>query len=320
MKLLFTADIHIKLGQKNVPVQWARQRYSLLFAELRGISATTDICILGGDIFDKLPSMEELELYFELLAAIQCKCYIYSGNHEALKKDTTFLSYLKNITKKATSGNVEIIDEYTTVLLPGDGSTIDILPYNQLRAYHPADMLQTSDILCTHVRGAIPPHVKPEVDLDIFSPWKVVLAGDLHSYENCQQNILYPGSPVTTSFHRERVKTGVIVLDTKTLKHEWLELNLPQLIRKVVKAGDPMPAGTYDHVIYDIEGNILELSGVESSELIDKKLVKKAEVDTSLILDTNMSILEEAEEYLRYILGISEEDIKRAIKELHSYV
>ena len=29
MQVLFTADIHIKLGQKNVPVEWAKNRLSI---------------------------------------------------------------------------------------------------------------------------------------------------------------------------------------------------------------------------------------------------------------------------------------------------
>ena len=56
----------------------------------------------------------------------------------------------------------------------------------------------------THVRGEIPPHVKPEVDLDMFEDFPVVFAGDLHAHSNTQRNIVYPGSPMTTSFHRSK--------------------------------------------------------------------------------------------------------------------
>jgi len=53
------------------------------------------------------------------------------------------------------------------------------------------------------------PHVKPEVDLDRFEDFPVVFAGDLHAHSNTQRNIVYPGSPMTTSFHRKEVSDRV---------------------------------------------------------------------------------------------------------------
>ncbi|NDB06927.1 MAG: hypothetical protein EBX95_14675, partial [Acidimicrobiia bacterium] len=67
MKILFTADIHIKLGQKNVPVDWARNRYNLLWKQFEELQQQADVFVIGGDVFDKLPSMDELEVYFDLV-------------------------------------------------------------------------------------------------------------------------------------------------------------------------------------------------------------------------------------------------------------
>lgn len=312
MKVLFTADIHIKLGQKNVPIEWAKNRYRALFLEIAKLSKECHLTIIGGDVFDKLPNMDELALYFELVTSIQSDGIIYSGNHEALKKNTTFLSALKDVTN-LVNHRVEIVDDFLTY------EGIDFIPYNKLKEYHPSDVDFHSDILCTHVRGEIPPHVKPEVPLELFERWKVVLAGDLHSYENSQRNILYPGSPVTTSFHRNRVDTGVIILDTDTLVHRWVKLDLPQLIRKTIKAGEPMPPGDYDHVVYEVEGDMSELSSVEGHELIDKKIVKRSN-EAALLLSSDMTIIQEVEEYLRYILCVNEDAIKRALTELSKYV
>ena len=33
--ILFTADWHIKLGQKNVPIPWACSRYQLFFEQVQ---------------------------------------------------------------------------------------------------------------------------------------------------------------------------------------------------------------------------------------------------------------------------------------------
>ena len=75
--------------------------------------------------------------------------------------------------------------------------------------------------LFTHVRGEIPPHVKPEVDLDLFNDFPVVFAGDLHAHSNTQRNIVYPGSPMTTSFHRKEVETGYLLINSNTWTWMW---------------------------------------------------------------------------------------------------
>jgi Calcineurin-like phosphoesterase len=320
MKVLFTADIHIKLGQKNVPAEWAKNRYDKLFRNICNIVAEekVELLILGGDIFDKLPNMAELELFFDFMMRIRCDTIIYSGNHEAEKKNTTFLSNLKDIVYQIScatmlDSRISIIDDFHSQ------NNIDFIPYNKLKEYKEGVFTSYSDILCTHVRGDIPPHVKAEVDLSIFDPWKLVLAGDLHSYENSQRNILYPGSPVTTSFHRNRVDTGVLIIDTDTLDHRWVKLDLPQLIKKTIKAGDPMPAGDFDHIVYEIEGDLAQLAQISNSDLIDKKVVKRSD-DSALILDPGMTLEQEVLEYLTYILNLNKDSIQTAIKELQKYV
>jgi len=315
MKLLFTADIHIKLNQKNVPLDWSLNRYELLLDKLWELQENCDLFVIGGDVFDKVPTMEELEIYFNLVASCRIKTIIYSGNHEALKKNTTFLSYLKDATSKINS-LVSVIDDFYTY------KNIDFIPYNKLKDWEkdPDNTFYSlnNHILCTHVRGEIPPHVKAEIDLDLFKRWKMVLAGDLHSFTNSQRNILYPGSPVSTSFHRELVDTGVLVVDTENLEYDWKTLDLPQLIRKTVKAGDELTPGKYHHLIYEVEGDLGDLSVLDDSELLDKKLVKK-NTDTALILDSSMTLEQEVIEYLLYVLNLDEHKIEEVLKEYRSY-
>ena len=87
---------------------------------------------------------------------------------------------------------------------------LNISQLEKLKEFEKEPFIIHGNICFTHVRGEIPPHVKPEMDLELFAKYDLVLAGDLHSYENSQKNILYPGSPVTTSFHRHNVDTGII--------------------------------------------------------------------------------------------------------------
>jgi len=40
--ILFTADWHLKLGQKNVPVTWARNRFRLFIKQLKELENEAD--------------------------------------------------------------------------------------------------------------------------------------------------------------------------------------------------------------------------------------------------------------------------------------
>lgn len=309
VKVGFVADIHIKLGQKDVPEAWARNRFFTLFKELAKYDANVEAWILGGDVFDKLPNMAEIELYYELITIFTKPTFIIPGNHESLKKDTTFLSFLKNSTSRINS-KVKIIDDYFTL----DATGIDFIPYNRLKDFAKGNHPEFTQPICvSHFRAEIPPHVKPEIDLDLFNKWKVVLAGDLHSYSNSQRNILYPGSPVTTSFHRSLVDTGFIIFDTATLEHNWIKLEVPQLVRKTVKAGEPTPVDEYHHVVYEMEGSLADLANVDTDGVVTKKIVQRS-TDTALILEPEMTIRDEAKEYLLYILELDDVTVDLVLK------
>lgn len=106
MHILFTADWHLKLGQRNVPVKWARSRYLNFFELIH--KEKCDLHIIGGDLFDKLPTIEELDLYYSFVEGVQTPTVIFSGNHEATKKNKTFFTYLARTTKQINS-DVDIV-------------------------------------------------------------------------------------------------------------------------------------------------------------------------------------------------------------------
>lgn len=324
--ILFTADWHIKLGQKNVPIDWSKNRYRMFFNQVHEIDC--DLHIIGGDLFDRLPSLDELELYFEFIAGVVTPTIIFDGNHEATKKGKTFLVSLREATKRINSlvdivVETSTISNYTSEKL---GTCVDtnknfsfgILPYCDLHKKGKILSLDPGLPLFTHVRGEIPPHVKPEIDLDVFNRFPVVFAGDLHSHSNCQRNIVYPGSPLTTSFHRNKVDTGYILIDEEDQSWSWHKFNLPQLIRKTVSSPDEMVPTDFDHTIYELEGDLQELASVSSSELLDKKVVKRSS-DTALMLSPTMTLVEELAEYLSYILELEETKVNDIIGVFNDY-
>ncbi len=312
MVVLFTADWHLKLGQKNVPLDWAKNRYKEFFRQIRIEEKGVDLHIIGGDLFDRLPSMPELELYFDFISGVQIPTIIFDGNHEATRKNKTFFTQLKHASEKLNP-LVEIVDYIDK------REEFSILPYCNLHTkWNPIIDLDIRKPLFTHVRGSIPPHVTPEVDLARLSQFPVVFAGDLHSHSNTQLNIVYPGSPMTTQFHRTEVKTGYLLIDMMDGAWEWKEFKLPQLIRKTVTDPNAMIPTTYNHTIYELEGDVADLSLVKNTELLDKKVIKR-KTEATLILGKEMSMEEELAEYLSYILELKDETVKQIIGIFHDH-
>ena len=311
--ILFTADWHIKLGQKNVPLPWACSRYELFFEQLKSLEKDIDLHIIGGDLFDRMPSMDELTLYFDFVKGVGVRTIIFDGNHEATRKNKTFFDNLIRVTNELNP----LVEVITETYYEDDWA---ILPYADL---HKKKSIESIDAkyLFTHVRGEIPPHVVPEVDLERFDKFDTVFAGDLHAHENTQRNIVYPGSPMTTSFHRNEVKTGYLLIDRSELWQEgfdwswtWHEFNLPQLIRKTVNDPDEMVQTEWHHTIYEIEGDVQDLAKVKNSDLLDKKVVKR-ETEATLDLE-NLTMEEELVKYLTEILKIEKtNDIVRVFND-----
>ena len=302
--ILFTADWHIKLGQKNVPMAWACSRYKLFFEKIYELEKDVNLHIIGGDLFDRVPSMDELTLYFDFVKGVTVNTIIFDGNHEATRKNKTFFTNLKRVTEELNP-KVKVITE--TFYLHDWA----ILPYADLHRKGSIEDIDDVDYLFTHVRGEIPPHVTPEVDLERFDKFKIVFAGDLHAHENTQRNIVYPGSPMTTSFHRNVVKTGYLLIDDDW-SWTWHEFDLPQLLRKTVSSTEEMVQTEWHHTIYEVEGDVSDLSGVKNSDLLDKKVIKR-KTEATLILDKEMTIEEELAEYLSYILELEETKVKKII-------
>ena len=311
--ILYTADWHIKLGQKNVPVKWAINRYQMFFEQVYELEKQCNMHIIGGDIFDRLPSMEELELYFSFIRKVQIPTIIYDGNHEATKKNKTFFTQLKQVSRDINP-LINIVD----ISYIDEDLGYGILPYADLHKKGSIDHFDTRMPLFTHIRGEIPPHVKPEIDLDLLADFPVVFAGDLHAHSNTQRNIVYPGSPMTTSFHRARVKTGYLLINERDWSWMWEEFKLPQLIRQTVSDPNDMVATDYDHTIYEIEGDIHDLAAVKNSDLLDKKVVKR-NTEASLIIHKDMTIEQELVEYLTYILEISPDKIPDILGTYNDY-
>ena len=129
---------------------------------------------------------------------------------------------------------------------------------------------------------------------------------------------MYPGSPLTTSFHRNEVDTGYILINPDGWDWTWHKFNIPQLIRKTVTDPSEMIPTEFHHTIYEIQGDVQDLALIENSDLLDKKVITKNN-ETSLILNKEMSMEEELVEYLTYILELDNEKISRIVGLFNDY-
>ena len=109
-----------------------------------------------------------------------------------------------------------------------------------------------------------------------------------------------------------------IIIDTENNSWNWEKFELPQLIRKLVSSEEDMVQTSYHHTIYELEGDIADLSMVANSELLDKKLIKR-KTEAALILDKEMSMEDELVEYLTYILELESDNVKDILGTFHDY-
>ena len=311
MRVLFLADLHIKLGQKKVPVEWQTQRFLRLFQEIHDATRAhkIDKIVIGGDYFDSpKPSVQELVLGISLLYTLNTETVIFSGNHECFGKRESILSLLAPL----LTTRVSVVDyEYRS-------KDFDVIPYTHL--HNDQWVASKSKLLLTHVRGNIGGLVKSEIDLDRLKEWELVLAGDLHEHSMTQENIVYPGSPINTSFARTRSENehGYIVIDTETLEWAFHPFDLPQLIRKTVSSTSEIQKGERDHIIYEVEGDSATLSNIKDHELLDKKVNTEYESKASLQL-RNLLYSEELAVYLKEVQGLDDEEIARLITKVRQY-
>ena len=66
--ILFTADWHLKLGQKNVPVAWATKRYEKFFEQVHSLEKQCNMHIIGGDLLIAFQRYQSLKYTFLLFA------------------------------------------------------------------------------------------------------------------------------------------------------------------------------------------------------------------------------------------------------------
>jgi DNA repair exonuclease SbcCD nuclease subunit len=301
IKILSSADWHVNLHRKKIPVAWQMNRFQMLFDKLLQLEASCDVHVIAGDLFDKEPEPDEICLVLSYLNSVQKPTIIVPGNHEATTRGCTFWEHFK-LENTIKNPAVHILTENTRICLAGQW--FSAFPYGSVQTDKLPSYVE-GDILVTHIRGEVPPHITAEYDFERLRPWKLVLLGDLHfNHKYKDYDIYYPGSPLNTTFDRDNARAyGVDIIHFSSINDysvQFVDLALPKLIRRTVSAHTDLKADPYDHVIYEVTGSIDELARVKKSDMLDKKMVEKPASDATLNLK-DKTLYEELELYLNHI-------------------
>jgi energy-coupling factor transporter ATP-binding protein EcfA2 len=301
IKILHTGDIHIHLYKPKVPIEWQLNRFKLFFQKMLELEKNHDLTVLAGDIFDKKPEPDEMTLFNAYLNKVTKPTIIIPGNHEASKKGETFLQgYVRD--EAISNPNVWFFTKNARIKFMG--YWVQMFPYTEMQVDNLENHLE-KDILITHIRGEVPPNITAEYDFEKLRSFPLVLCSDLHFYHKYKDyNVYYPGSPLNVSFDRNDTKKYGILSHTYAKDfhtHEFIDLNLPRLLRKKVSAGTELVEDPINRVIYEVEGKLEDIQKVKNSDLLDKKIVELHSTDSVLDLK-NKSLLEEIATYLKHIL------------------
>lgn len=316
LNILVSADWHINLHKKKVKYDWSVNRFKQFFSHIYELEQSHDIHIIAGDIFDKKPEPDEICLFLDYINSVKIPTYIIPGNHEATKKGHSFLDHFCEH-QAISNPLVNLYTKNTRIVIKDQ--QFYFFPYGEVET---KNLLSPSkeEILVSHIRGEVPPHITEEFEFERLRPWNLILLGDLHFYHRHKDfNAWYPGSPMNTTFDRNKDRDyGVLSIEFHSItdyKVNFINLDLPKLIRKTVSTKDEMKPDKKDFVMYEITGSLDELASVENSELLDKKIAVKETKGATLNLH-NLSLVEELEQYLQFKQVDNVEGVVDAFKEL----
>lgn len=316
IKILSSADWHINLHRKKIPYSWQLNRFQQLFEKLHALEKTCDVHVIAGDLFDKGPEPDEVCLLLSYLNSVTIPTIVVPGNHEATSRGRTFWEHF-TFENTITNDKVFIFTENARISIAGQAFCM--FPYGSVQTKNIPAYVE-NDILVTHIRGEVPPHITAEFDFELLRSWKLILLGDLHfNHKYKDFPAYYPGSPINTTFDRDSSRAyGVDIIELNSVddyKVRFVDLALPKLIRKTIAVGEKMTPDLVHHVVYEVTGTIDQLAKIEKTELLDKKVVEKPSSGSTLELK-DKSLVEELTIWLDYSKTSNKDSVLAEFKAL----
>ena len=218
-KVLLIGDTHFKI-----------QQFQLMLGCLNDIRTIVlthkeiDSILFLGDIFDthavlRSELLTTFQLFLKEISQV-VPVYILVGNHDQYRpKDNKFTSLdLYNLK------NVAVIHQPTKI------KDLVLFPYLN----NPKDVLEyEGSIFFMHqsFTGADYGHIKVEDGLepsDLKADY--IVSGHIHKKQNLGTKVFYPGTPFATNATDAGQTKGFHILDTETLKYDFIRSTLPMYI------------------------------------------------------------------------------------------
>ena len=281
---LHTADIHIKVPARNKTEErkWYLDRFYSLIGKLSKISTENNIVatFITGDVFDKMPTPEDVALLSLLLFALPKPIYITEGNHDRKNKH----QFLYEIGQMLPPMCAFVgMNEPETRLIQGLDCTFVSNDWVRKGKKIPAN----KGILFSHIAHEFNIGSKSkeaEYDLTSLDSYDLVLLGDIHTAWKYSDKIYYSGSPYRT--HKKSITSldeidnsvyGVNLIEVDTLIVHKKELMLPNHYIWKQEEYQPIPPSLLDFI--DIE---LTTTLEEAKAHVNKDLtIKIEETETS---------------------------------------
>ena len=296
MSFIYTADWHIKTKFREVPISWLSDRFLewLVFLENERKRLNTDTLVIGGDLFDKIPTMFDMALFATIDYATNFnEIMIYPGNHEMLSKKNSFYTYLE-----------KIFPQFTWITEPQQWRDWWVIPYPDIKQVGPLNKEKVmSHVRCASDRGLY----DAEIDFSIFDNCDAVLLGDIHEHRVISDKIKYPGAPYDTTFTRLPLRNryyfyvdGDSVLVCKRAGNSFKRLiKVDTTIEHYNNVRDKVKNSKHYYDIQIIVDSMDELDSMKGQDMVKVKL--RETDDTYEDADT---IEEEMYNYLVQVLGM----------------
>lgn len=274
MKLLHTSDWHLGMSL-SVHSLIEDQRY--IFNEIQTIikEHQVDGVLVSGDIYDSsVANSQAINLFNDIVTKI-CKnmnvpMFIIAGNHDGAAR-------LAACNELLASSGLYIEGKLKDQIAPIELGDTDLymVPYfnvDEVRALYPEEeiksyeeamncvMNQIRDRMDNQKKNIVMAHAfvvgahlsdsdrsaqvgtATAVSKDVFAGFDYVALGHIHRPQMVDEHICYSGSPLVYSFGKEEsVAKHVVIIDTKTMQTQTVELSPLRLMRSL--------EGTYDEVM-----------------------------------------------------------------------
>lgn len=224
MKVLFIGDPHLKITRFDLSKQFLDWINGVV------IKHKPDLIVNLGDTFDTHAVLRS-EIMTEFMNHVDvCRIvapYIYLlGNHDMFKPNDSKYHALKHLVGKIN--NFIIVDEVKELY------GITFVPYCHDTSLFPRT---TNSICVAHqtFKGADYGDITTQegVDADGIDGCELIISGHIHKRQRIAPSkergleVFYPGSPFSHSASDINQVKGVSIIDTETLKEEFIECPLP---------------------------------------------------------------------------------------------